>query len=120
MQWSSLKQCLFREMSSSAQSKPLEQAELFKGSLLSDSIHVLWRNMGCLLWIKDMVAVSSHHVNLWQLPHTSSATQSLTCFCIVCLLRKQAPLGSLGMGGALLSVTGKRRVHLVTFVVSRF
>lgn len=97
-------------------SQSLWNRQLFKGSLLSDSIHVLWKNMGCLLWIKDIVAVSSCHVTLWQLPDVSSATPSLTCFCIFCLLRKQAPLGSLGMGGALLLVSGKRRVHLVTFV----
>lgn len=121
MQLSSLKQvdsgsgrCLYKEMSSSAQSEPLEQATVQGES--PDSIHVLWRNMGCLLWIKDIVAVSSRHVTLRQLPDVSSATLSLTCFCIFCLLRKQAPLGSLGMGGALLLVSGKRRVHLVTFV----
>lgn len=82
MQLSSLKQagsgsgqCLY-EMSSSAQSKPLEQAELFRGSLLSDSLHMLWRNLGCLLWIKDMIAVSSHHVTLWQLPDILSNSVS--------------------------------------------
>lgn len=94
MQLSSLKQlysasgqCLYEGMGRNAvRGKPLEQAELCKRSLLSDSIQLFWRNMGCQLWSKDMVAVSSCCVTLQQLPNMSPATQSLPC--IFCLLRK--------------------------------
>lgn len=89
------------------------------GGVSCDSTHLLWRNVGCLLWIKDMVAVSSHHVTLWQLPDVLS--NSVSHLLLHPLSAEETgTTWQLGDGRCMTVVSGKRRVHLVAFVVSRF